>query len=257
MRPTVDVQELRGKVRAMYRQVAAEPEAGFHFETGRPLAERLGYPPAVLDEVPAGALASFAGVGYAHDLAALRPGERVLDLGSGSGTDAFAAALAVGPQGRVLGIDMTEEQLAKAEAERAAAGFGQVAFQHGFLEELPFDGGTFDAIVSNGVINLAADKPAVFREAARVLSPGGRMAFCDIVTELPLTDEIVCDTSLWASCIGGAAQEDDYRESIEGAGLRVRTVRPNERYAFLSKSARGASERFGVKSVSLLVDKPA
>ena len=257
MRPTVDVQELRGKVRAMYRQVAAEPEAGFHFETGRPLAERLGYPPAVLDEVPAGALASFAGVGYAHDLAALRPGERVLDLGSGSGTDAFAAALAVGPQGRVLGIDMTEEQLAKAEAERAAAGFGQVAFQHGFLEELPFDGGTFDAIVSNGVINLAADKPAVFREAARVLSPGGRMAFCDIVTELPLTDEIVCDTSLWASCIGGAAQEDDYRESIEGAGLRVHTVRPNERYAFLSKSARGASERFGVKSVSLLVEKPA
>jgi len=257
MRPTVDVQELRGKVRAMYREVAADPGAGFHFETGRPLAERLGYPPEVLDAVPGGALASFAGVGYAHDLANLRPGDRVLDLGSGSGTDAFAAALEVGPHGRVVGIDMTEEQLAKAEAERAAAGFDQVAFRHGFLEELPFNDHAFDAIVSNGVINLAADKPAVFREAARVLAPDGRMAFCDIVTERPLTEDIVCDTSLWASCIGGAAQEDDYRDAIEAAGLRVRTARPNERYAFLSRSARGASERFGVKSVSLLAEKPA
>ena len=152
---------------------------------------------------------------------------------------------------------MTDEQLAKAEAERTAAGFDQVAFRYGFLEEIPFEGGTFDAIVSNGVINLAADKPVVFREAARVLAPGGRMAFCDIVTEVSLTEEIVCDTSLWASSIGGAAQEDDYRDAVEGAGLRVRTVRPDERYTFLPKSARGASERFGVKSVSLLVEKAA
>lgn len=257
MRPRIDVDDLRHRVRAVYQQVAHEPAAEFHFETGRALAEKLGYPAAELDRIPPAALESFAGVGYAFDLAALRPGEHVLDLGSGAGTDVFLAALAVGDEGRVVGVDMTDEQLDKAEALRSRFAFDNVRFVHAYLEDLPFEPERFDAIISNGVINLAAEKDAVFREAARVLKPGGRMAFSDIVTETQLTEDIVCDAALWAACIGGAAQQDDYRGMIEAAGLRVLTVRVNDRYGFLSKSARSASERFGVRSVSLLAERPA
>jgi arsenite methyltransferase len=256
MSPRIDVDDLRHRVRGVYQKVAREPAAEFHFETGRALAEKLGYPAAQLDRIPREALDSFAGVGYAFDLATLRPGEHVLDLGSGSGTDAFLAALAVGDQGSVVGVDMTDEQLDKAESLRARHGFGNVRFVHAYLEDLPFEPERFDAIISNGVINLAAEKETVFREAARVLAPGGRMAFSDIVTESQLPDDVVCDASLWAACIGGAAQQDDYRDLIEAAGLRVLTLRVNDRYGFLSKSARSASERYGVKSVSLAVEKP-
>jgi arsenite methyltransferase len=170
--------------------------------------------------------------------------------------DSFVAALHVGADGRVLGVDMTEEQLEKARALGARHGFGQATFTRAFIEQVPVDDGSVDAVISNGVINLVADKSSVFREVARVLAPGGRMAISDIVTEKPLTEKIVCDTSLWAACIGGAAQEDAYRGWIEEAGLRVVAVRENPQYGFLSKSARSASETFGVKSVSLLASKP-
>jgi arsenite methyltransferase len=251
MQPHIDVQELRSKVRNVYQQVAQRPDGEFHFETGRPLAEKLGYGPE-LDEVPAEAIASFAGVGYHFDLAGIRRGEAVLDLGSGSGMDSFIAALHAGPNGRVVGIDMTDEQLEKAESLRRQHGFEQVRFERGLAEDAPVDDGSFDVVISNGVINLAADKRAVFREIARALRPGGRMAISDIVTEVPLTDDIVCDTSLWAACIGGAAQQDAYREVIEAAGLVVVEQRANPQYAFLSRSAQGATRQFGVKSVSLL-----
>jgi arsenite methyltransferase len=254
MQPSIDVRELRRKVRNVYQEVAKQPDAGFHFETGRPLAEKLGYGEE-LDRVPPEAVASFAGVGYHADLARMQPGERVLDLGSGSGMDSFIAALQVGPTGRVLGIDMTDEQLEKAESLRRRHGFAQVRFERGYAEELPVEDGGYDVVISNGVINLAADKEAVFREIARVLRPGGRMAISDIVTEEPLTEAIVCDTSLWAACIGGAAQRDAYARLIEGAGLTIDEQRVNPQYAFLSKSARGASEQFGVRSVSLLATK--
>jgi arsenite methyltransferase len=251
MQPRIDVQELRSKVRNVYRQVAHRPGDEFHFETGRPLAEKLGYG-GELDEVPAEAIASFAGVGYHFDLAGIREGEAVLDLGSGSGMDSFIAALHAGPNGRVVGIDMTDEQLEKAESLRRRHGFEQVRFERGLAEDAPVDDGSYDVVISNGVINLAADKGAVFREIARALRPGGRMAISDIVTEVPLTDDIVCDTSLWAACIGGAAQQDGYREAIETAGLDIVERRVNPQYAFLSKSAQGATKQFGVKSVSLL-----
>jgi len=248
----VDVDDLRTKVRSMYRQVAEAPEGEFHFEMGRALAERLGYDPSELDRVPAEAIESFAGVGHHADLAALRPGETVLDLGSGSGMDSFLAGRSVGANGRVIGVDMTEAQLRKAERLRDEHGVTNVTFVAGFAEALPVEDASIDAVISNGVINLAPDKPAVFREVARVLRPGGRVAISDIVTEQQLTDDIVCDSALWAACIGGAAQEDTYAGMIEDAGMRVEVVQVNDAYRFLSRSAQGATERFGVKSVSLL-----
>jgi len=255
MNTTVDVQVLETKVKDMYRLVAQEPRGGFHFELGRELALRLGYDASRLSSVPPQAVDSFAGVGFFFDLAELQPGERVVDLGSGSGMDAFYAAGLVGTTGRVTGVDFTPEQLAKARRLADRAGATQVEFREARIEALPLPDAVADCVVSNGVINLCPDKPAVFAEAARVLRPGGRLAIADIVTEEPLTEAIVCNVDLWASCIGGAPQQDSYLAAIEGAGLVIRDVRANP-YEFLSDQARGASRRYGVKSISLLATKP-
>jgi arsenite methyltransferase len=254
MATTVDVGELEAKVKDMYRHVAEEPRGDYHFELGHPLAERLGYPPDVLDRIPRGAVESFAGVGYFFDLAELGEGERVVDLGSGSGMDVFFAATQVGGSGRVAGIDFTVEQLEKARRLAEEAGFTQVELREGRIESLPADDESFDCVISNGVINLAPEKERVFKEAARVLKPGGRMAIADIVSEEQLKESIVCDADLWASCIGGAAQQDEYRAAIESAGLRIDDIRENP-YEFISERARDASAKYGVKSVSLLATK--
>ena len=253
---TVDVNELRAKVQDMYRAVAEEPDGTFHFEMGRGLALRLGYPEDQLDRIPAEAIESFAGVGYHLGLAALSPGERVLDLGSGSGMDTFVAALRVGGGGEVIGIDMTDAQLDKARRLAARDGFSGIRFEKGFIENAPLETSSMDIVISNGVINICADKAAVFDDIARILKPGGRMAISDIVTEKPLTEAIVCDVNLWASCIGGARQQDDYQGDIAGAGLRIEAIRDNPEYYFVSDSAHGATETFGVKSVSILAIKP-
>ena len=254
MEASVDTGELETKVKDMYRHVATEPEGDYHFELGRPLAERLGYPAGVLDRVPDGAIESFAGVGYFFDLAELRDGEWVIDLGSGSGMDAFFVALQVGDGGTVVGVDFTVEQLGKSTRIAAEAGFGQVEFRSGRIERLPVEDGGFDCAISNGVINLSPDKDRVFAEAARALRPGGRLAIADIVSEEQLKESIVCDADLWASCIGGAAQEDAYRAAIERAGLRIEDIKQNT-YEFISKRARDASAKYGVKSVSVLAVK--
>ena len=251
---TVDARELEAKVKDMYRHVAEEPAGSYHFEMGRPLAERLGYPADVLDRIPAGAIESFAGVGYFFDLAGLGEGESVIDLGSGSGMDALFAAARVGPTGTVVGIDFTPEQLDKARRIAEDAGYSQAEFREGRIERLPAEDESFDCAISNGVINLAPDKAAVFAEASRVLRPGGRLAIADIVSEQQLKESIVCDADLWASCIGGAAQQDAYREAIQGAGLSIERIRENP-YHFISERARNASEKYGVKSVSLLAVK--
>ena len=168
--------------------------------------------------------------------------------------DVFVAAVHVGPSGRVAGVDFTSEQLTNARKLAVAGGFDQVEFRAGRIERLPVEDETVDCVISNGVINLSPDKEAVFAEAARVLRPGGRLAIADTVTERPLKESIVCDADLWASCIGGAAQEDRYRDAIEAAGLRVQHIRRNP-YEFISERARNASTNYGVKSVSLLARK--
>jgi SAM-dependent methyltransferase len=251
----LDVVALETKVKAMYRAVALDPEGDFHFEMGRSMAERLGYSPAELDVIPADAIASFAGVGHFFDLARLQPGERVVDLGSGSGMDTFVAALKTGPTGRVIGVDMTDEQLAKAERLREAAGVGHVEYRKGYIERTGLPDASADLVISNGVFNLAPDKTAVFREAARLLKAGGRLALADIVTEKPLSEGITCDATLWAACIGGAMQLDDYVSAIRAAGLRVQRLRDNPQYVFISANAQGAARKFGVKSISLVATK--
>jgi arsenite methyltransferase len=250
----VDAGELEAKVKEMYGQVAREEEAELHFELGRPLAEHLGYPSDLLDAIPSEALASFAGVGYHLDLAALAPGEAVLDLGSGSGTDVFCAAVQVGPWGRVVGVDFTREQLAKAERLRDRDGFAQVSFAEASIDQLPFEDATFDAVMSNGVINLSLVKNRVFAEAARVLRPGGRLALADIVSGKPLKEKTRRNVELWAACIAGAIPRTTYVEAIAAAGFDVGLVRGND-YRFVSDRALDACTTYEVESVSLVAVK--
>ena len=250
-----DPKELESKVKAIYRNVAENPRGDFHFEMGRAMAERLGYSPDDLDRIPAESIDSFAGVGHYFHMADLQPGDMVVDLGSGSGMDTFIAALKVDSRGKVTGVDMTDEQRGKAQRLRDRDGFLNVTYLKGYIEDVPLPDGCADAVISNGVINLATDKSKVFREAARLLRKGGRFAIADIVTEVRLPDNIVCNATLWAACIGGAAQRDNYRQMIEAAGLQVLRLEHNPQYRFISDNAKGASKTFGVKSISLLAVK--
>jgi arsenite methyltransferase len=178
----------------------------------------------------------------------------VLDLGSGSGMDSFLAANACGPNGSVIGVDMTKAQLDKATQLAQEGGFGQVEFRESYIEEPAVAEGTVDCVISNGVINLSPDKPAVFRAAAAALRRGGRLAIADIVSARHLPQGITCDASLWAACIGGAAQRDDYLEAIRDAGFEITVVRDND-YRFISDRALGATTTYGVTSISLLATK--
>ena len=251
----VDADQLETAVKEMYRQVAREESAELHFEVGRPLAVHLGYPTEVLDRIPAEALASFAGVGYHFGLADLKPGDEVLDLGSGSGTDVFSAAVLVGDSGRVVGVDFTDEQVAKARRLQQENGFSQVEFVQGRIERLPFEDESFDTVISNGVINLSVIKNAVFHEAARVLRPAGRLALSDIVSAHALKERTRRNVDLWAACVGGAIPRRSYVEAIEATGLRVSEVRRND-YRFISDRAQEACSTYGVESISLVGDKP-
>jgi SAM-dependent methyltransferase len=246
----IDREALEAQVQDMYRQVAREEEADLHFALGGPLALRLGYPAELLDAIPAEALASFAGVGYHLDLAALAPGERVLDLGSGSGTDVFCAAVQVGATGRVVGVDFTDEQLDKAIRLGARDGFAQAEFVEASIDALPFEGASFDVVISNGVINLSPVKHRVFAEAARVLRPGGRLAVADIVSARALRERTRRNVELWAACIAGAIPRDSYLRTLEAAGFGVGEVRTND-YDFVSARALDACSTYGVESISL------
>jgi arsenite methyltransferase len=251
MSEALDTDKLEREVKSMYQDVAESADAEFHFETGRDLAVRLGYDPDDLDYVPDAAINSFAGVGYYFDLAELESGADVLDLGSGSGMDAFVAGLHVTETGAVTGIDMTTEQVEKANDLAADNGFHNLTFREGYIEDLPFEDASFDAVISNGVINLSAEKGKVFEEASRVLKPGGRLALSDIISEQQMPESIKSDADLWAACIGGAEQIDSYTTCIEAAGFSVTEVRENTEYEFISDRAANACEKYGVKSISL------
>ena len=193
----VDAIALREEVRTKYREVAVNPRGSFHFHTGRPLAQRLGYDEAVIARMPDSAVEAFAGVGNPFSLGALRPGDRVVDLGSGGGFDCFVAAGQVEAEGHVVGVDMTEEMLARSRAAAAAMGLQQVEFRQGVIEDLPVEDGWADAVISNGVINLCADKRRVFTEIMRVLRPGGRLQFADIASGKPVPEAAIRNIDLW------------------------------------------------------------
>jgi len=193
----VDPEALREQVRSKYREVATEPHGRFHFHTGRPLASRLGYESAPVEALPDRAVESFAGVGNPFSLRRLEPGERVIDIGSGAGFDSFIAAGQVGSAGKVVGVDMTPEMLEKSADTAAALGVGNVEFRKGLAEALPVEDGWADVVISNGVINLCADKRAVFDEVWRVLRPGGWLQFADIANGRPVPTEALRDIDLW------------------------------------------------------------
>jgi SAM-dependent methyltransferase len=189
---------LKEEIVRMYQEVADHPEGEFHFYHGRDAAERFGYSPEWLDRAPAGAVASFAGVGNPHERADLQPGETVLDLGSGAGLDAAIAAWRVGPTGRVIGVDLNPAMCLKATAHLAASG-ATLECHEARMEKLPLADASVDCVVSNGVINLSFQKRKVIQELFRVVKPGGRISITDIVSAKQLSQSIVNDPKLWAS----------------------------------------------------------
>ena len=197
--PTVDAEALREEVKGKYRAVAIDPGGTYHFHTGRAAAKRLGYDDAVVDPLPDTAVESFAGVGNPFELRTLEKGEKVVDIGSGAGFDCFIAASQVGPGGQVVGIDMTEEMLAKSRATATAMGADNVEFRKGLIEEMPVEDGWADVVISNGVINLCPDKKHIFEEIMRVLRPGGTLQFADIANGKSVPASAIADIDLWTS----------------------------------------------------------
>jgi SAM-dependent methyltransferase len=193
----IDVEVLRCEIKRTYARVSQEPDEDFIFPTGRAWAFGLGYPPDLLARVPEAAAESFAGVANPFSRGTLDPGEVVLDVGSGAGTDSLVAAQMVAPEGRVTGVDMTPEMLAKARAAAVEMGATNVEFVEGEAERLPFENESFDVVISNGVIDLAPDKDAVFSEVHRVLRPGGRIQIADVTIQNPVSEEGRRKIDLW------------------------------------------------------------
>jgi SAM-dependent methyltransferase len=193
----VDPLALREEVKSKYRAVAVDPHGGYHFHTGRPLARRLGYDQAVVAALPDSAVEAFAGVGNPFSLGTLKADEQVVDLGSGGGFDCFIAASQLGPPGRVVGVDMTEEMLGRSRAAATAIGLRNVEFRQGVIEDLPVEDSSADVVISNGVINLCADKRQVFAEVMRVLKAGGRLQFIDIANGKEVPAGALRNIDLW------------------------------------------------------------
>ena len=196
---TPDVQTLRSEVQQKYTEVAESPELTFHFHHGRPLAEILGYPMEQVDAMPPEAVESFAGVGNPFSLGDIQAGETVLDLGSGAGFDCFIAGQAVGPEGKVIGVDMTDAMLSRARAGAKKMGLKHVEFRHGLIEEVPVPDSSVDVAISNGVINLSSNKYGVFQEIFRTLKPGGRLYLADIVVHKEVPAEAKENVDLWTA----------------------------------------------------------
>lgn len=243
----------------MYTDVARHPGRQFHFPTGRPACLFVGYPKAQLDMIPETAVESFAGVGYPFAVGAIEQGDRVLDIGSGSGTDALIAATLVGSRGKVYGLDMTEAMLSKARANARKMNASHLEFVEGNAEAIPLPNASVDSATSNGVLNLVPDKPGAFSEIYRVLRPGGRIQIADIVLGRPIRAESRNDPQLWAECIVGAVQEEDYLVLLRSTGFKNVTVIGTLDYFSKSSEAetRQVAARYGAMTVVISGSKPS
>src|SRR3712207_6790981 len=195
--PALDVDTLRQAIQEEYAEVASYPERGFHFHTGRPLARILEYADEWLEGIPESSIESFAGTGNPFSLGKLRPGERVVDVGCGAGIDSLIAAKKVGPDGRVIGVDMTSSMLEKARHAAEETGLGNVEFRQGYAEALPVEDGWADVVISNGVLNFMPDKTAALEEMSRVLKPGGRLQIGDILVQKAVPESAKRKVELW------------------------------------------------------------
>jgi SAM-dependent methyltransferase len=234
-------------VRAMYTEVATTPSQEFHFPTGMAACELVGYPADRLAALPAAAVESFAGVGYPFLADVLRAGDVVLDVGSGSGTDALIASAIVGSRGRVIGLDMTAAMRAKLRATAAAVNAHNVEVVEGNAERMPLPDQSVDVVTSNGVLNLVPDKLAAVREIWRVLRPGGRVQIADIIVATTPSDACRAQPQLWAECIVGATREDDYLELFRGQGFEaVECLRRQDYFAHsTNEETRNVAGSFG------------
>ncbi|MGH7570207.1 MAG: methyltransferase domain-containing protein [Gemmatimonadales bacterium] len=245
-------------VRAMYTAVATSPQQAFHFPTGRRACAYVGYPADQLDRLPPSAVESFAGVGYPFAAGVIRPGDVVLDVGSGSGTDALLAALVVAPEGRVYGLDMTPAMRAKLRRNAETLGMRNVELLDGNAEDIPLPDASVTVVTSNGVINLVPDKPRAVAEIFRVLQPSGRVQIADIVVETLPSNACRAQPQLWAECIVGATTEVDYLETFRQAGFENVELVSRQDYFAASSSAetRQVAAGFGAHAVVFRAVKP-
>lgn len=245
-------------VRRMYTDVASMPEREFHFPTGRQACEFVGYPADLLDRLPAAAVESFAGVGYPFVAGLIRTGDTVLDVGSGSGTDAFIAAELVGSSGWVIGLDMTEAMRDKLRANVVGTGAANLEVLAGNAESIPLPDASVDVVTSNGVLNLVPDKPQAIQEIARVLRPGGRLQIADIVVRTLPSEACRAHPELWAECVVGATTAETYVAGFEAAGLcDLGLLSPLDYFAGSSSAeTRRVAGSFGAHSIVLRARKP-
>lgn len=245
-------------VRGMYSEVARHPGREFHFPTGRAACELVGYPTDLLNRLPAHSVESFAGVGYPFRAECIRTGETVLDIGSGSGTDAFVARERVGPRGHVYGLDLTPAMRAKLTAIAAEIGVDNVTVLAGNAEDIPLPDASVDVVTSNGVLNLVPNKARAVAEIERVLRPGGRVQIADIVLARTASDACRSQPQLWAECIVGATTEADYVALFEAAGLLdLEVLEHHDYFAHASPQTRGVAESLGAIAMVFTARKPA
>lgn len=244
-------------VKDMYTAVATAPGAPYHFPVGRDACRLLGYPDDMLGELPEAALESFAGVGYPFRSGSIRPGDAVLDVGSGSGTDALIASRFVGPQGRVWALDMTPAMIAKLRELVARQGIRNIEVIEGSAEQIPLADASVDVITSNGVLNLVPDKRRAVAEMFRVLRPGGRLQIADVVIHRPVTVECAADPKLWAECVVGATVDEDYLALFRDAGFENVTLVREFDYFALSRSrdTRDVAQRFGARAIEIAMQR--
>lgn len=245
-------------VQKMYTEVATKPEKVFHFLTGRPACEFVGYPAEQLDAIPATALESFAGVGYPFAGDGIRPGDTVLDIGSGSGTDVLISSLLTGSEGKVLGLDLTDAMRKKLEKNASILGVHNVTLMAGDAEDIPLPDASVDVVTSNGVLNLVPDKSSAFAEIFRVLKPGGRVQLADIVVNQELSEKSRMDPQLWAECIVGAMEENDYLDLFRSKGFADVAALGHVDYFSSSPSdeTRKVAASFGAHTVVMTALKP-
>lgn len=246
-------------VQAMYTEVATRPDSTYHFPTGRAACAFVGYPADALDELPATAVESFAGVGNPFVANGIREGDTVLDIGSGSGTDVLLAARLVGPDGRVIGLEMTDAMRRKCLDNAARMGVANVSVLEGNAESIPLPDAAVDVVTSNGVLNLVPEKEAAVREIHRVLRPGGRVQIADIVVRDLPSDACRASPQLWAECIVGATTESDYLRMFRDAGFDdVERLNALDYFAASSSEpTRKTAAGFGAHSIVLRATRPA